>query len=299
MSGTPRFPIAGLRNVDLQVPDLGRARDFYTEIWGLEVCEILDGALYLRGTGSDPYVLALREGDRPAIESITFRLYPETDADHLQRRARSAGALDVAPLPDSLPGGGSGFSLRDPRGRRIALIQHDWLVEPVECRSHAPARLAHVNINSAEIEADMAFYRDALGFELTDRTQKMGFLRTNSDHHAIVLAEDSVNTLNHVAFLHEDWESVMKAGGRLCDAGYTIGWGPGRHGPGDNVFLYFVDPFGIVVEHTAEVLEIDDSYRVGTPKDWIWPLGRTDQWGIAPVKTEECKAAQRQIPFLD
>ena len=63
------------------------------------------------------------------------------------------------------------------------------------------------------------------------------------------------------------------------------------------MFTYFVDPFGIVVEHTAEVLEVDESYRVGGPQDWTWPPGRTDQWGIAPPKTAACKAAQLAVPF--
>ena len=137
-----------------------------------------------------------------------------------------------------------------------------------------------------------------LGFRLTDRSAKMGFLRTNADHHAVVLAMAPVDTLNHIAFNHPTWENVMRASGRMCDAGFPIGWGPGRHGPGDNVFAYFVDPDGIVIEHTAEVLEVDDSYRVGTPADWVWPKGRTDQWGIAPPKRDDCAKAQLAIPFV-
>ncbi len=38
-------------------------------------------------------------------------------------------------------------------------------------------------------------------------------------------------TMNYVAFLHASAEDLMKAGGKMCDAGYPIGWGPGRHGP--------------------------------------------------------------------
>ena len=39
---------------------------------------------------------------------------------------------------------------------------------------------------------------------------------------------------------------------------YAIEWGPGRHGPGNNAFNYFIDPFGVVIEYTAEVEQIDD-----------------------------------------
>ena len=51
----------------------------------------------------------------------------------------------------------------------------------------------------------------------------------------------------------------------MRDSGFAPAWGPGRHGPGDNAFNYFLDPFGIVIEYTAEVEQIDDSYLAGLP----------------------------------
>ncbi len=158
-------------------------------------------------------------------------------------------------------------------------------------------RLAHVNLNSADIEQLSTFYQEVLGFWLSDRSKLMAFLCCNSDHHAVVLAEAPVNGLNHVAFLMPDLESVMRGSGRMVDHGYPIEWGVGRHGPGDNVFAYFVDQTGVVIEYTAEVLQIDDSYRAKGPSEWIWPPGRTDQWGIAPPKSRHCKKAQLSVPF--
>jgi hypothetical protein len=73
--------------------------------------------------------------------------------------------------------------------------------------------------------------------------------------------------------------------------------GPGRHGPGDNAFNYFVDPFGIVIEYTAEVEQIDDSYQPGQPGDWTWPPGRIDQWGIGQSPTDQLRQAQRAVLF--
>lgn len=69
-------------------------------------------------------------------------------------------------------------------------------------------------------------------------------------------------------------DSLMRGVGRMIDHGYQIGWGVGRHGPGDNIFAYFVDPFGFVIEYTAEVLQVDDSYQPRGPGDWKWPPGR-------------------------
>jgi catechol 2,3-dioxygenase len=175
---------------------------------------------------------------------------------------------------------------------------HDDQQHPIgEEVTDRPFRLAHVNLNSADVDAEAAFYEKALGFRLTDRSKMMAFLRCNSDHHAVVLAEAKVNGLNHIAFAVPDWESVMRASGRMIDAGYPIAWGVGRHGPGDNVFAYFIDPVGFVIEYTAEVLQVDDTYSVRGPDEWVWPPGRTDQWGIAPPKAEQVKAAQTAITY--
>jgi len=83
----------------------------------------------------------------------------------------------------------------------------------------------------------------------------------------------------------------------MIDHGYPIGWGVGRHGPGNNIFAYFLDSADFVVEYTAEVLQVDNSYKVGGPDDWKWAPGRTDLWGIAPPKSDAVKKAQLAIKF--
>ncbi|MAQ82305.1 MAG: glyoxalase [Maritimibacter sp.] len=291
------FPISGLRSVELSVSDPARAAKFYTDVWGLTLAGQRDGIIWLRATGTDAYVLRLTKGETAAV-LVTFAAAPDTELGALRDRIIAAGGTaegDIGAVDDI--GGGTGFAVRDPAGRLYRVVQGTADAAPLDGDSQ-PDRLAHVNINTTDIDRDIAFFERGLGFRLTDRSAKMGFLRTNADHHAVVLAMAPVDTLNHIAFNHPSWEDVMRASGRMCDAGFPIGWGPGRHGPGDNVFAYFVDPDGIVIEHTAEVLEVDDSYRVGTPADWVWPKGRTDQWGIAPPKRDDCAKAQLAIPFV-
>lgn len=296
---TAPFPVSALRSVDLVVPNLVRAIAFYVDVWGLVLQRQTDGVAYLRGAGSDPYLLSLRSGAAPAVAAVAYRAEMATDMAELRQRVLGAGATAEGGIGASTDGaGGHSFSVRDPQGRRLTIVQNDERLTPLTDLPSRPVRLAHVNINCDDSDREIAFYRDGLGFQVTDRNKLMNFLRTNSDHHAVVLANDTIHTLNHIAFLHNSWEDVMLAGGRMCDAGYPIGWGPGRHGPGANVYLYFVDPFGIVIEHTAEILQVVESYRVGGPHDWVWPPGRSDRWGIAPAKTEECKRAQRAIPFV-
>ena len=131
-----------------------------------------------------------------------------------------------------------------------------------------------------------------------DRTRIMAFMRCNSDHHSLALGDTDNDALNHVAFLMPSIDDVMRGGGRMKDAGYGIEWGPGRHGPGDNAFNYFVGPFGLVIEYTAEVEQVDDHYVPGLPDDWKWPPGRIDQWGIGVGPTDRLKQAQRAVSFV-
>jgi catechol 2,3-dioxygenase len=135
-------------------------------------------------------------------------------------------------------------------------------------------------------------------FSLSDRTRIMAFMRCNSDHHSIALGDTDNDALNHIAFLMPDVDSVMRGGGRMRDAGYGIEWGPGRHGPGDNAFNYFVGPFDVVIEYTAEVQQIDDTYQAGQPSDWTWPPGRVDQWGISAPPSPRLKDAQQAVLFV-
>jgi len=73
----------------------------------------------------------------------------------------------------------------------------------------------------------------------------------------------------------------MRGIGRLKDAGFETFWGPGRHGPGNNVFAYFVAPFRRRDRVHRGSPACRPSYKVGGPQDWKWPPKRNDHWGIS------------------
>ncbi|MDH0126868.1 VOC family protein [Brucella pituitosa] len=291
------FPVVALRSVELSTPDIDQSVDFYTRVWGLDVVAELDGKVFLAASGDDFHVLELKPGEQVELRKTTFRTQSAYCLDALFQRVKEAGCTVLRePGEADAPSGGRRFVIREKQGAVLEFVHGDRR-KTASQSSNRPTRLAHVNINSTDIEALSTFYQDILGFRLTDRSKLMAFLRCNDDHHAVVLAEAPQNGLNHVAFLMPDLESVMRGSGRVVDAGYPIGWGVGRHGPGDNVFAYFVDPMGVVVEYTAEVLQVDDDYRVKGPSEWSWPPGRTDHWGIAPPKSDACKKAQLAVGF--
>jgi catechol 2,3-dioxygenase len=288
-----RFPVIALRSVDLDTPDLTRSEEFYVEVWGLESVERAADRVYLRASGADHHVLVLHAAAKTALRSVTFRCNEARDLETIAQAARAYGCTILREAaPSGEPGGGVLMALREPQGGTLRFVHGDAVRADGREVADRPLRLAHVNVNSVDPDAGAAFYEKVLGFRLADRSKVMAFVRCNADHHAVVITQGPVNGLNHVAFLVPDLESVMRASGRMVDCGFPIAWGVGRHGPGDNVFAYFVDPLGVVIEYTAEVLQVDDDYVVRGPDYWVWPPGRTDQWGIAPPKTELVKTAQ-------
>jgi predicted GIY-YIG superfamily endonuclease len=191
-------------------------------------------------------------------------------------------------LPASA-GGGYGFQFRTPEGHGLNIAsdvaQHR---NAVNDRSR-PLKVAHVVLNSARIEEQSQFLIDLLGFRRSDTTQYMDFIRCCADHHSIAFARANGPTLNHVAYEMENIDGLMRGAGRLKSRGFDIEWGVGRHGPGNNVFSYFVEPNGFVVEYTTEVEQVDEAEYI--PHDaayWASFPGRPCRWGMATNPSTAC-----------
>ena len=292
--------ISALRSVALTVPDLAAAEIFYTETWGLVLTEKSQGVAYFRGSGHDHHVLALHEAPgTPQLRLVTLRSRSAKALEHIAQAAIAAGGVVERTGAALDPAGGHVVVIRDPDGRRLEVVHGDALrANDAPTPQDQPIRLAHAVLNSHAVEKTREFFEKALGFVLADRTRIMAFMNCDNDHHSIALGDTDNDALNHVAFLMPTLDAVMRGGGRLKDKGLPPQWGPGRHGPGDNAFNYFVDPFGIVIEYTAEVEQIDENYRVGRPEDWTWPPGRIDQWGVGQMPTDHLKQAQRRVFFM-
>ncbi len=315
--------IESLRSVALTVPDLGAAETFYTQVWRLIVAARRPGVLYLRGSGHDHHLLALHQ--RPGLPQILKVTLRARDAAALHAiaaaTAQAGGVVEQAVAtasPESDPAGGHSVILRDVHGRRYEVVHGDCRRAADElgaqggaphgpqertqgASNHAlhdrPQRLAHAVLNSHDVPAAQGFLEAALGFVLADRTRIMAFMNCDRDHHSIAIGDTDNDALNHIAFVMPTLDAVMRGGGRMQDAGHAIEWGPGRHGPGANAFNYFIDPFGIVIEYTAEVEQIDDRYRPRGPSEWTWSPGRVDQWGISAAPSARLKVAQRAVLF--
>ena len=287
---------AGVRSVQLGVADVAAAARFYAEVWGLVSVAERDGARYLRGAGSAHHLVGLHPRPRAELLSLDLAAADRATVDALYGRARAAGADARAPAPLEEPGGGYAFALRDPEGRALRVVAGDAPQPLLPDAADRPRKITHVVLNSPRQEDAARFWCEALGFVVSDRS-RLTFLRCNADHHSIAFHPGAAATLHHVAFEMEGLDAVMRGAGRLRLRGHPVEWGIGRHGPGNNVFAYFVGPEGFVIEYTAEVQQVDDSYRPRAPEEWAYPPGVTDLWGLAAPPSARMLEAQDRIGF--
>ena len=295
---TDKARVRALRSIDIAMTDTAKALSFFTDAWLLTPVTEAKGVHYLRGTGAFHHILSLRPAAQTALIRMVFDAADRqtVDAIHAQAVAHGLKTID-APRALKSPHGDYGFGYKDPEGRNVAVVcgvsDHSDTADSPD----RPRKISHINLNNSDPDATFACFRDVLGFRLTDTTKKMRFISCGSDHHSVVLGFGGGTTLNHIAFEMPDLDSVMRGAGRMRDNGRGIEWGPGRHGPGQNVFCYFLGPENMPIEYTGEMQQIDGSYRVGEPDDWKWPPGRLDHWGITARPSERMEAAGQNYLF--
>ena len=292
--------VSGVQGVDVAVTNFVESRRFFRTAWNLDIVAEDQGHAYFRASGPHFSVLSLREGQRSGLVRVMLEAPTQDAVDVAHERIVASGqTVDDAPRPLSMPGGGYGFGFVDPEGRNYGLVHGRERHKDLGPIADRPTKLAHVNLNCRDNDASFRFMTETLGFKLSDRTRMFRFLRCGSDHHSLVLGFSDNALLNHIAFEMPDSESVMRGIGRMRDHGHPVEWGPGRHGPGNNVFAYFCGPEELPLEYTAEVGQIDDGYLVRAAEEWRWPPGRLDHWGLTPGPSERVKRAQSFFPFLE
>ena len=277
--------VTGVRSIELGVRDLRQSADFYIKVWALDEVAVDGDGIHLRATGGEHHVLTIRERPKPTLLGVNFAAPDRTTVDQLCAKAKSYGVKvlgDPAPLSGAT-GGGYGFRFETPDGLPMSISSDGTQHLDVVLDRSRPTKISHVVLNSADADEQMPFFIDVLGFRRSDSTHMMEFLRCCSDHHSIAIVRGSGPSLNHVAYELPNIDGLMRGTGRVKRNGFDIEWGVGRHGPGNNVFSYFIEPNGFVAEYTTELDQIDEATHV--PQDaqyWdkVMPT-RGDRWGTA------------------
>jgi len=279
--------VSDLHYVALAVPDLEAEREFFSGTWGLVEVSEQGGKVYFAAEGSPhPYVIRLRQDPEKKTDLIGFSAESRADVDALFEQVKATGAKIISePAAADGPAGGYAFRFFDPDGRPIEVIcdtqkrEHRALAKG----EAIPVGLSHVVLHSPDIKKLEGFYRDALGFRLSDWIGSfMVFLRCNPAHHRLAILPGPP-ALNHVAFDVSSVDELMRGLARLTEKGVKLSWGPGRHTAGNNTFTYYLTPNGNAVEYTSDLEDVDEA--TWQPTVYEPTPAITDQWGTGRIIT--------------
>lgn len=309
--GRAKNPVIKVRDLawlEFEKPDL-EAAELFGHAFGFSTNYRDGNELHLRGTRAAGPAVIVRRGPRSRFTGPAFLAADETDllrlADHL--------GVTVATLPDRL--GGLTVDTLDPSGARVRVVSgvHQLPALPGQAplvlntgddlrRENAtqrprrePAkveRLGHVVLQTTRYQQTLDWYLEHLGLIVSDflyydgqrdRGPTMSFIRCDrgsepTDHHTLAMTLGPRTRYVHSAYQVADLDALAAGGEFLREAGYRRSWGIGRHIQGSQIFDYWRDDNGFLVEHFTDGDMFDNTLEPG----WA-PMTASGlaQWGPA------------------
>jgi 2,3-dihydroxybiphenyl 1,2-dioxygenase len=286
---------AELGYLGFEVSDLGAWRRFARDVLGLAIGATRpDGAIPLQ-MDRHAHRFFLHEGPKDDIAYVGWELADRAGVDALAARLDRAGV----PVRSGTTGemGARGVDgllwFEDPNGIRTEIFcGHSTAAEPFASdRIRSGFRtgeqgMGHVLVNVRDSAETERFYREVLGFTLSDYvdTEVMGrplhavFLHVNPRHHSLAFAElPLLKRLHHVMLEANSIDDVGAAFDRCQELGVPLQRTLGRHQNDRMVSFYGYTPSGFCFEIGWGGREIDD-------RNWevkVYP-GASD-WGHHPV----------------
>jgi catechol-2,3-dioxygenase len=275
-----------LRRIDhvcLRVADLDEAAPRWAVQFGLHETERREDRAYL-ACGYEPYSLELLEDAHPGHDHTGFELRSHVTladaARHLQGLGvpyqERAGALHLND-PD-----GRGIELmpyREPDDRRPGIARQTTTLP-----GFRPRKLGHVNALTAELARNREWYVEVLGMRITDYLGDGGtWLHVNADHHVMALVDKGYAHFHHLAFEFTSLGELGMAFDHIAQHGRWLGWGPVRHGIGQNICGYVRIPEEeCFVELYTDMEQLDVDH---VPREWPDDRHSSNTWGPLPPRS--------------
>jgi len=292
----PPFNTTRASHAVMTARDLGATQAFYCDLIGFQLSAREKDSLYLRGLEErSHHSLVFRRTDAaPACERVGLRVFTDDDLDaayeHFQR-------LNLDPVWVEAPYQGRTLHVDDPVGTPLEFcaVMDDLptnLQKFERYRGASPMRLDHFQIVTYDVQAATEFYL-SLGFRLTEYTATDGteelwgtWLQRKGNPHDVVFVNGRGPRLHHYGIAVPEIRDIIQ----VCDVAGSLGFnrhferGPGRHGIGNALFVYFRDPDGHRIElFNAHYQAIDINHA---PLRWdLSDTRRSQLWGLpAPRK---------------
>lgn len=286
-------PIAPLRGrlwyLQLGSADPERLARFYSQVFGMTARQIGSGWM-CRGTNR---CLVFSNGVSNTLLSAGYAAADAAVLHGLAARVATSNAEITEIDADLFEPGAVAF--RDPDGNRIVygIASRDTsphAAQPSAIAQAGPpqARLQHVVVGSTDIARMVKFYTSVVGLRASDEVHdtegamRTCFMRSDDEHHSFAVFKTPRNRLDHHCYELPDWNSIRDWGDHLAALRIPVVWGPGRHGPGNNLFMFFHDPDGNWLELSAELEVVPADRPMG-----VWPHEeRTlNSWGRGHLRS--------------
>jgi catechol 2,3-dioxygenase len=175
------------------------------------------------------------------------------------------------------------FAVRDPDGNCIVF----GVAAPDGTRTGLRGPLQHVTLGTADVGAIENFYAGKLGFLISDRVVNdkgettAAFMRSNHEHHTLGCFRSARIGIDHHSYEAGDWSYIRDWSDRFAARETPLIWGPGRHGPGNNLFIFIEDPDKNWIEVSAELETVYDRPL----KTWPNTPRTINLWGQAVMRS--------------
>jgi len=307
----PVMKVHDLAWLEFSKPDLPASEGF-AQAFGFTTVSRTADELRLRGSDAGAPCVIVRRGPRSKYLGAAFRAADATDV----RRLADATGARAEKLPESI--GGIAVDLIDPSGVPVRVVAdtHELAALPSQptqtynfghevartnatqrprCEPATIQRLGHVVLQTDKYVETLDWYLEHLGLIVSDfkyyegqreRGPTMSFIRcdrgqTPTDHHTMAMMLGPRRRYVHSAYQVADLDALAAGGEFLKQGGFHRSWGIGRHIEGSQIFDYWRDTDGLLVEHFADGDLFDSSLEPG----WS-PLTASGlaQWGPPVTK---------------
>ena len=277
---SPLWP-AQLDHIRLDSDDAQGLAEFYCATLGFAAMPLADGSRLLQAPGRR---LVIGDGARASQPYSAFRLASPAQLAALRDHLAGRGvALLASPSPLLAAGA---FAVRDPDGRLVVfgVAAGDRAPMPGGAANALPGRLQHVVVASPRLPEMMRFYEDALGFVPSDYVHESGgnraptvaFYRCDPEHHSFAVFRADASRPDHHAYEARNWNDIRDWADHMAARAIKLWWGPGRHGPGNNLFFMIKDPQGYLIEISAELEIVPDGVA---KRSWPHEERTLNLWG--------------------
>ena len=279
MKQTALLAGAYLHHLCFESPNPEKLSDFYGKIMQMKPQSI--GANAWLCSGKNRQIL-IKEGMKNRLEFAAFSCRDEEGLNLLKERVKKEGIEVINLQPDLFQN--DAISIVDQDGHNISF----GLSKPnMNAESVLNGPLQHLTFSTLNVEKFVDFYVGKLGFCISDRVLHSNgnlatcFVRSNHEHHTVACFKSDRIGVDHHSYEAGEWNVIRDWCDHFASMNIELMWGPGRHGPGNNLFVFVEDPDGNWIEISAELEVIH-----GRPsKDWPQEERTLNLWGKAILRS--------------